>query len=333
MFGYVLRRMLISVVVLFAASLLSFVMVSSLGDPLAGYKARQPAPSAEQVALKRHQLKLDRPILWRYGQWLGKFVRGDMGDTLQGQSVSGQLGAAFWVTMRMSLASVLLSIVLALVTGVYSAVRQYSFSDYVSTFASFVFLSMPVFWLALLLKRTSITWINHPNFFGWHPWNATIVYTSGESSPVLEHSFWARMGDYGGHLLLPTIALALVTYASWSRYQRAEMLDVLSSDYVRLARAKGVEPSRVLTRHALRNALIPFVTVVAIDVGSVIAGAVITEIVFGWHGMGIELITAITQYDPNLLLAWLMITGIFVIAFNLLADVLYGVLDPRSRTT
>jgi peptide/nickel transport system permease protein len=140
-----------------------------------------------------------------------------------------------------------------------------------------------------------------------------------------------RLADWGGHLVLPTIALALISFAAWSRYQRATMLDVLGSDYIRLARAKGLSRSRVMVRHALRNALIPLVTVVAIDIGAVFGGAVITERVFSWQGMGALLIQGVTQNDVNILLAWLMVTSVFVVLFNLIADVLYAVLDPRIR--
>jgi len=331
--GFVLRRLLTSILVLLAASVLAFAMVASLGDPLASLRAKNPPPSAEYFRERRAALNLDKPVIERYWLWLKGFSHGDMGRTLDGKSVSGELGAAFWVTMRMSIAATLMAVFLALLVGVYSAVRQYSVGDYAATFTSFVFLSMPVFWLALLLKRWAIGFVNQPSLFGWHPWHSTILYTTGQQSPTLPHSLFARLGDYAGHLLLPSITLALVTYASWSRYQRAEMLEVLDSDYVRLARAKGVKPRRVMVRHALRNALIPFTTVVAIDIGAVVAGAVITEYVFGWHGMGFEIVTAVRNYDTDLLLAWLMLTGVFVIGFNLIADILYGVLDPRSHVT
>ena len=127
------------------------------------------------------------------------------------------------------------------------------------------------------------------------------------------------------------MALALISFAAWSRYQRATMLDVLGSDYMRLARAKGLSRTRVMIRHALRNALIPLVTVVAIDIGAVFGGAVITERVFSWHGMGALLVDAVGANDVNVLLAWLMVTSVFVVVFNLIADVLYAVLDPRIR--
>jgi peptide/nickel transport system permease protein len=181
-----------------------------------------------------------------------------------------------------------------------------------------------VFWLAALLKEYGAIRLN--KLFG-----EQVVYTVGAETPNLTGGFGARLADWAGHLVLPTIALALISFAAWSRYQRATMLDVLGSDYIRLARAKGLSRSRVMTRHALRNALIPLVTVVAIDIGAVFGGAVITERVFSWQGMGALLVQGVQTYDVNVLLAWLMVTSILVVLFNLIADVLYAVLDPRIR--
>jgi peptide/nickel transport system permease protein len=158
-----------------------------------------------------------------------------------------------------------------------------------------------------------------------------VIYTVGEATPNFEGTFGERIADWAGHLFLPTLALALITFASWSRYQRSTMLDVLNSDYIRLARAKGLSRSRVMIRHALRNALIPLTTVAAIDFAAILGGAVITERVFSWQGLGQLLLDGVRENDVNVVLAWLMVTSIMVVVFNLIADVLYGVLDPRIR--
>src|SRR6266487_2583259 len=158
-----------------------------------------------------------------------------------------------------------------------------------------------------------------------------IVLAIGAETPNLTGSLGHRLADYAGHLALPTIALALISFAAWSRYQRATMLDVLGSDYIRLARAKGLSRTRVMVRHALRNALIPLVTVVAIDTGAIFGGAIITERVFSWQGMGALLVQGAQTSDPNILLAWLTVTAVIVVLFNLIADLLYAVLDPRIR--
>ncbi len=163
--------------------------------------------------------------------------------------------------------------------GVFSAIRQYSAADYTITFFGFLFLAMPVFWFAVLLKQAGI-WFNQKT-------GSQFLGTIGEKSPYLEvDTTWNQFTDHVGHLILPTITLALVSFASWTRYTRASMLEVLNSDYVRLARAKGLRRGRVMTRHALRTALIPLATVTALDIAIILGGAVITETIFQWHGMG-----------------------------------------------
>jgi peptide/nickel transport system permease protein len=161
-----------------------------------------------------------------------------------------------------------------------------------------------------------------------------VLYTVGDNTPDFTGSTSARLLDNFEHAVLPVLTLVLVSYAAWSRYQRASLLDVLNSDYVRFARAKGLSRRRVLIRHALRNALIPITTVIALDFAAVIGGAVITEIVYGWEGMGRLLLNGLEgplTPDVNTVQAWLVITAAIVILFNLLADILYGILDPRIR--
>lgn len=324
MLGFVIRRLLSSVLVLLLSSVIVFALVVNSGNPLADLQGRQPPPPESVVELRRTQLNLDKPVVERYFVWLGDFAIGDMGRTIDGREVRPILWDRLLITLRMVVLAVLLALVLAVSVGVLSAVRQYSVADYAATFTGFLFLSMPVFWLALLLKLFLAIEVNQ--FFG-----ETVVYTIGHETPSLAGGPWRQFTDSAGHVVLPALALGLVYFAGWSRYQRASMLDVLGSDYVRLARAKGLSPRRVMVRHALRNALIPLTTVVAIDFGQLIGGAVITEYVFAWKGMGSMLIEGIFSYDPNVVLAWLMVTAVAVVVFNLVADLLYGVLDPRIR--
>jgi len=324
MLGYIFRRILTSVVVLAVASFLVYMIVTSFGDPLAELRNRNPPVPAEVIEARRAELNLDKAPLERYGIWIGGVVQGDFGENLAGQEVGPLLMRRLQVTMRMVLLATFIALTMAVVVGVYSAVRQYSAGDYAATFFGFLFLSTPVFWLAALLKEFLAIRLN--NFLG-----GTWVYTVGAQSPNLSGSLWERILDYAGHLALPTLSLALISFAAWSRFQRASMLDVLNSDFLRLARAKGLGQTRVLVKHGLRNALIPLTTVVAIDFAAVFGGAVITETVFAWQGMGRLLIDAINNYDPNVVAAWLLVTGAVVIIFNLIADILYGVLDPRIR--
>jgi peptide/nickel transport system permease protein len=158
-----------------------------------------------------------------------------------------------------------------------------------------------------------------------------LFFTIGEKDPTVTGGFLEVAGDRLGHMILPVLALILIQVAGWSRYQRASMLDVLSADYVRTARAKGLAPGKVILRHTLRNALIPIVTLVAIDFGLLMSGAVITERVFQWNGMGTLLIRGLIDRDANVVQAWLLVSALMVVLFNLLADIAYGYLDPRIR--
>jgi peptide/nickel transport system permease protein len=159
----------------------------------------------------------------------------------------------------------------------------------------------------------------------------TIFYTIGEQSPILSGPWLGRFPDYAAHTVLPVLTLILVSYPSWAIYQRSSVLEALDSDYVRLARAKGISPRRVLVRHVLRNALIPVTTVVALDFAAIIGGAVITETIFSWDGMGQWFIQGVEGRDINIVLAFLIVTATAIILFNLLADILYAFLDPRIR--
>jgi peptide/nickel transport system permease protein len=223
--------------------------------------------------------------------------------------------------------AMVLAIVLAVVVGVIGAVRQYKPSDYAFTFLAYLLIALPVFWFAALLKEFVAGGIN--DLFG-----TQVLYTIGEETPGLSlyASGWELWKDRLGHLVLPTLSLALLTFAAWSRFQRAAMLDVLGSDYMRLARAKGLTYRRTVLKHGLRNALIPLTTVVALGIGTLFGGAIITETVFVWHGMGEYLIQdGIHNNDINVVLGWLLVSAAFVVVFNLIADLLYAVLDPRIR--
>jgi peptide/nickel transport system permease protein len=324
MLSYIGRRLLVSGPLLVISSFLVFILVAAAGDPLADLRGRNPPVPESVIQARERLLWLDHSLPSRYWHWLTGIVRGDFGPSVKGVNVGSDLAHRMLVTGRMLTLAMILAVLFAIVTGVISAVRQYSGIDYTFTFAGFLFLSMPVFWFAALLKEFLAIKLNDSL-------GRTVIYTIGDSTPDLSGNFFARLPNYAGHLVLPTIALAAVTYASWSRYQRSAMLDVLGSDYIRLARAKGLSRRRVMVRHALRTALIPLTTIVAVDIGAILGGAVITETVFAWHGMGEMLIQSVTDQDVNRTLAWLMVAGVVVILFNLLADLLYAVLDPRIR--
>jgi peptide/nickel transport system permease protein len=324
MLAFVVRRIAVSVPILLISSFIVFLLASLSGNPLSGLLTRNPPPPPEVIALETERLWLDRPLLERYWLWLTGLVRGDFGPSVQSNlDIGSEVASRFVVTMRLILVAMLVALVLAVVIGVVSAVKQYSKIDYAATFLGFLFLAMPAFWLAILLKQWGIDFNNAVD--------EQVIYTIGAESVPPPEGFWPRVADIAGHMVLPTISLALISYAAWSRYQRAAMLEVLNSDYVRLARAKGLSRRRVMVKHALRNALIPLTTVTALDLAAIISGAVVTETVFQWRGMGDLLLNAIRTDDVYVTMAWLLVTATVVILFNLVADLLYAVLDPRIR--
>ncbi|HEY2271482.1 MAG TPA: ABC transporter permease [Jatrophihabitantaceae bacterium] len=326
MLVFVIRRVLISIPVLIASTIVTFIIVKLSGDPLTFLKQRQPQPSKAFIAAEEHQFWLDRSWPSQYWHWISNIVfHWNWGGELRSATpVRTDVFSALGVTVRLVVASVVIALVLAVITGVVSAVRQYSVLDYSTTFLGFIFLSMPTFWFAILLKQGGI-WVNEKA-------HHQIFFTIGERSiPVTDHSLWGTITDIAGHMILPVIVLGLVGYAAWSRFTRASMLEVLNSDYVRLARSKGLSPRTVLVKHALRTALIPLTTVTALDIAALLGGAIVTETVFQWNGMGRLFVFAVTNTDFNIMLGWLLIAAVMVILFNLIADVLYGVLDPRIR--
>ena len=327
MFFFTIRRLFASVLVLVASSFLVFALCAASFDPLQKFRQRQPPPSQEYLDGIREQLGLNDPFLVRYWHWFTGALRGDFGETLGGTPVADQLGGRLLITGRMIMLAIVIAVVLAMVVGVVGAVRQYKPSDYAFTFLAYLLIALPTFWFAAILKEFVAGGVN--DLFGQQ-----VLYTIGEETPGLSlyASGWELWSDRIGHLVLPTISLALLSFASWSRFQRSAMLDVLGSDYMRLARAKGLTYRRVVMKHGLRNALIPLTTVVALGIGTLFGGAVITEQVFVWHGMGEYLLqNGIGQNDINVVLGWLLVSAVFVVLFNLVADILYAVLDPRIR--
>jgi glutathione transport system permease protein len=323
--GYILRRCLAGLVTLLVASFLVFLLVAVSGDPLANLKAN-PHVSPATIQAARLQLHLDQPLLERYWTWLTGMLHGSFGTSTTGQDVASQLGTRLLVTLRMVIPATILAAIVAILIGVVSAVKQYSILDHTMTGLAYLFYSTPVFVVAILLKDFFAVKFNGAV-------GHTVLYTIGQNTPGTTGT-WSSLTDSIQHTILPVVTLALVTYAGWSRYQRASMLDVLNADYVRLARAKGLSPRRVLYVHTLRNALIPITTVIALDFATIIGGALITEIAFGWEGMGRFLLGGLTgpvSPDVYVVQAWLMVAATAVIAFNIIADLIYGLLDPRIR--
>ncbi|MGN8246843.1 ABC transporter permease subunit [Cellulomonas soli] len=508
MTNYILRRLLASVLILLGASYIVYLLIAYSDDPLAELRASNDPGKQAKIATRTEMLNLDvapplRYFIWFRGaaQCVVPFVgKCDLGVTLQNQPVTAALGAAIPTTLRFVTAAVLLAIVIGITIGVITALRQYSTLDYSVTFVTFLFFSLPVFWVAVLLKEfgairfndfladpyisntailvislvagalwavvisgswrrrgiafgigalvtgvvlyalSATRWFTTPSLgvvvialtgvaiaygatallaglqnrralyaslisvalavvayfalgslldiasvwtivflgiaavvVGWligrfmggfdpvqsakasaltsfavaglvlidrfmQAWpeyfkltRGRPIATIGSETPNLSGDLWVTGLDNFTHVLLPTLALILISVATYTRYSRASMLEVMSQDYVRTGRAKGLSERVVITRHAFRNALIPLATIVAIDIGAIIGGAVITERVFSWKGMGQLFIQGVINVDPNPVMGVFIVTGIAAVTFNLVADLCYSALDPRVR--
>ncbi|MHB8440006.1 MAG: ABC transporter permease [Acidimicrobiales bacterium] len=323
MLAFVLRRLAYSIVVLWFATVLVFVLVAESGNPLALLLTNPRIPH-KTIVDREHLLHLNLPLWDRYWIWFSHVLRGDFGLSVNNLPVGPELWSHFAITLRMVIVATLLAIVVGISVGVFAAVKNGKLGDHVSMTTAFLFLAIPTFVIGLLLKEFVAIPLNQHL-------NRTVFYTSGEQSPSLTGNFFQRFPDYAAHTALPVITLVIVSYTSWSIYQRSTALEALDSDYVRLARAKGLSPSRVLTRHIVRNALIPVVTVIALDFAAILGGAIITEQIFNWQGMGTWFIMGVTGLDINIVLAYLLVTAVAIVLFNLAADILYAFLDPRIR--
>jgi peptide/nickel transport system permease protein len=503
MASFIIRRLIASLFVLFAATFLMYILTSLSGDPLQDLKESSAPNKAELIEARTKLLNLDVPVPLRYFLWLGGLFRGDFGVSIQNQSVNALLANAITSTLTLVTTATVVGILLGLTVGIVSALRQYSGFDYSVTLVSFLFFSLPIFWVAVLLKQygaiqindwladptisvpaiivisviagliwmsllggtwkrrllvlgvsavatgavltyLSVTqWFADPsigivvysalaigiavavtaisvglrnrkalyaslivagvgialhslmmNYFfsgmtlglflllalmavvvsgaiGWFMgspdrwpvvrttaivgfltaglialdkymsyWQAYSnssrvrgrpIATVGSATPGLGGNFWVQGIDLFTHLLLPTIAIVLVSFAGYTRYSRASLLEVMNQDYIRTARAKGLTQRTVIVRHAFRNALIPITTIIAFDVGALIGGAVVTETVFGWVGMGRLFVTGLDHADPNPVMAFFVVTGTLAVVFNLIADLVYAGLDPRIK--
>ncbi|GAA2172089.1 hypothetical protein GCM10009784_01180 [Arthrobacter parietis] len=510
MLTYIVRRLIAAVLILFGASFLVYILTAYSGDPLADLR-QSNAPNREQLIQQRIDLlDLDVPPILRYFSWVSGAVRCvvpfaltcDLGNSVTGIEVTQLLGRAMGQTIMLVTAATILAIVIGITLGIVTALRQYSGLDYGVTFMAFLFFSLPVFWVAVLLKEFGAIGFNNflsepdisffatmvcglvgaflfylstsgslkrrllwaaigfvfafgiiwfldltgwfltpgfgpivvallsvgiaygvtlltaglknrkalysslivvaigivayfavqplldratllmvvllgvatvlvglvvgyfmggydkrqnmtaagltaflmgflilldrfmqawPSYFNNNRVNGRPIATIGASTPNLEGDFWVRGLDTYTHLLLPTIALMLISLAGYSRYSRASMLEIMNQDYIRTARAKGLGERTVVMRHAFRNALIPLATLVAFDIGALIGGAIITEQVFAFSGMGQLFVQALGRQDLNPVMGVFLITGIVALVFNLVADLVYSVLDPRVR--
>jgi ABC-type dipeptide/oligopeptide/nickel transport system permease component len=320
--SFVVRRLLSSIIVLVAASFIVFTFVSAAGDPLAQLRI---TPNVSQQSIQNiiEEKHLDDPIPVRWLYWVQDAVTDEFGTTLLGnRPILPDLWRVMKNTLQLVVVAELLAIFVAVAIGAYSALRQYSVFDYTATTASFLGLATPVFWLALMLQVLMVQVYQR---------TGVLLFPISSLSSVDHGTGIDFVVDRVHHLVLPVLVLMVASVASYSRYVRATMLDVMNSEYVRTARAKGLTETRVMRRHVLRNALIPLVTLVALNFGTLLGGAIVVETVFSLDGMGLYFYNALLANDPYRVMAWFMITATMIIVFNLLADIAYGYLDPRVR--
>lgn len=312
---YVVRRLIQAVPLLLGITVLVFAILKAIpGGPLAAYEGN-PNVTPEDMKRLEHALGLDQPVPIQYASWLGHFVTGDWGYShATSQPVLAMIGARVSNTLWLMGTVYVVTLLVALPIGVLTAVKQYSWFDHLTTGATFAAFSMPTFWLGLLLIIT----------FGL---TFRLLPLGGMLAPGEPFTF----GDLARHLVLPVMTLSLVQVGVYVRFLRASMLETTGQDYMRTARSKGLSESRVIWRHALKNAAIPFITVAALDLPELFAGAVVTEQIFGWPGMGRLFIDSATRLDYPVLMGIIAVSATFVVVANLLADVLYGYLDPRIR--
>jgi len=311
---YLLHRIGQNLVLLWLVSMISFAVLNlAPGGPLAQF-ALIPGMTQADMARIAHQMGLDRPLPVQYWEWFTRLLTGDWGRSYRdSQPVLSIIGSHLFATFELMVTSTLIAMLLGTWIGVIGAVRRYSAFDYLATVGAMIALSIPTFWFGLMvifIFSVKLAWLPPGNLF-----------TVGDGSTL----------DYARHLIAPSAVLALVTIAIWSRYMRSSMLEVINQDFIRTARAKGLPEWRVLLGHALRNALLPMITIAGLQLPTLLGGALVTETVFTWPGMGRLFLDSIGYRDYPMVMGVLMFSAILVLVGNLLADLLYAVSDPRIR--
>jgi len=337
---YIIKRFLTIIPVLFGVSILVFAFIRLIpGDPAVTMLGERATP--ERVAAVRQQLGLDKPIYQQYLLYMGKVLRGNLGTSiLRGDPVNTDILRRFPATVELATAAIFVAIAVGIPAGVVSAIRRNSMFDNVSRIVALTGVSMPIFWLGLMLSWFIGVRLHLLPTGGrlTATLSLTPVYILGReirTNSYIIDSILARNGtvliDVLRHLILPAIALGTIPMAIIARMTRSSMLEVLGQDYIRTAHAKGLRERMVVTRHALKNALLPVVTVVGLQVGRLLSGAILTETIFAWPGVGSWLYEAIVARDYPIVQGMTMFIATIFVVVNLIVDILYAVLDPRIR--
>jgi peptide/nickel transport system permease protein len=329
---YVGRRLVEIVPVFFGVLLIVFVIAHlTPGDPVLIALGEHATPEA--IERLRAELDLDEPLPLQFFKYMGRVMRGDLGRSIQNnERVIVELGTRFPATIELTFAAMLIASVVGIATGVVAAARQNSWFDGASMFVALFGFSMPIFWLGIMLILL-FAW-----YLGWFPISGRLDYTIELTRltnfylvDALLSGNWRALGNALRHLILPAITLSTVALAIIARMTRSSLLEVLRQDYVRTARAKGLGEARVISRHALKNAFIPVVTVIGLNVGSLLGGAILTETIFAWPGVGRLVVDAIFARDYPIVQGAVLAIALVFVVVNLLVDLSYAYLDPRIR--
>ena len=313
---YILRRILIAIPMLLLVTIIVFILASLMpGDAaMAMFGSGDGSMTAEMIEQQRENMGLTGSVLARYFRWLGKLLKGDMGVSMVSfEPVWQMIKLRIGPTLLLMGTSLILSIIIGVILGCFSAVKQYSAADYILTVISFIGRSVPIFFLGLFLVYIFAL-------------KLSLFPTSG-----MHTMGYADFGDLMKHLFLPCLSLSILRIAEFLRYSRASMLEVLHSDFIWTARSKGIKEFRVLRMHALRNALIPIITLIGINIPVLFSGAIMIEQVFQWPGLGMLFNTAVNQRDQSLLMGLCLFSSVIVLLSNLLTDIAYAAVDPRIR--
>ncbi|WP_296425537.1 ABC transporter permease subunit [Yoonia sp.] len=333
MLRYILARLVTFVPTFIGVTLISFAFIRVLpGDPII-VMAGERGMTEERYQSLVEELGFDRPVLEQYWHYLGGIVQGDLGQSfVTKRPVWDEFFALFPATLELSICAMILAIALGLPAGVIAAVNRGKFFDRALMSTALVGYSMPIFWWALLLI------IVFSGNLAWTPVSGRIdllyYFDNTTGFMLIDSILSGQKGAFGSavrHLILPTIVLGTIPLAVIARQTRSAMLEVLSEDYIRTARAKGLSPARINGVHALRNALIPVITVIGLSIGTLLAGAILTETIFSWPGIGKWMVDSISRRDYPVVQGGLLLIAVMVMIVNLIVDVLYGFINPKIR--
>lgn len=323
---YIVRRFIHYAILSLIATCLAYILASLLLKPADRFYGMNPRPPQASIDASLDALGVnpDVPVLVRLWNWLvNLFTHFSLGETVGGAQVTAEIAARSGASLRLLLIGSILGAIVGVLLGVWGAVRQYRASDQIVTYSSYIVFATPTFVIGVLLMIAATSFNNAVG--------TQVIRFTGEYTAGISGGWWDIALDRAIHLLLPTIALVLISAASYSRYQRSVMLDVLGADYIRTARAKGLPRSKALVRHGVRIALIPMSTFFAYSFGTLIAGSAMLEIVFSWRGMGQFQLNAVTQNDINAVAGSTLFVAVLVLLSSTLSEVLYAALDPRVR--